>query len=147
MARKKVTSARKQSRATPPRAKTARATAVRAARPAAATALASAPVDKVLLRQAEALARARGTTVAALLAEGLRKVVGEAKVPVLPPGDMQPTTTSVDGPWGQLLAWMEEQQSTLTEIRNALGDVAASLPNDAPPDTGRAARETRIPPP
>jgi hypothetical protein len=136
MARKKAPSARKPARAKAPRA--------------AATARISASVDKDLLKRAEAFARARRTTVAALLSEGLRKVIGTKKMPVLPPGDLQATPVpeaSPDGPWGQLLAWMEEQQETLTEIRNALGDVAASLPTDAPPDTGRVVRGTRIPPP
>lgn len=135
MARKKAPSARKPARP-------------KATRPNP-TARVSASVDKDLLKWAETFARAHRTTVAALIAEGLRKVVGAEKVPVLPPGDLETTPAlngPVDGPWGQLLAWMEEQQETLSEIRNALGDVAASLPNDAPPDTGRAARGTRIPP-
>jgi hypothetical protein len=140
MARKKAPSARKP----------ARAKANGTTRRPAATARISASVEKELLKQAEAFARARRTTVAALVAEGLRKVIGAEKVPVLPPGDLQTTAVTdapSDGPWGQLLAWMEEQQETLTEIRIALGDVSAYLPNDAPPDTGRAARGTRIPPP
>src|SRR4051794_40153530 len=99
MTRKKAPSARKPARA-------------RATR-APATARVSASVDKELLKQAEAFARARRTTVAALVAEGLRKVIGADKAPVLPPGDLQTAPTAdgaSDGPWGQLLAWMEEQQ-------------------------------------
>jgi hypothetical protein len=100
-----------------------------------------------LLAEAERFARARGTTVARLVEQGLRAVIGTDKEPVLPPGDVQFSTAPDSGPWAHLLAWMEEQQTALTEIRDTLGDVAASLPNDAPPDIGRAARGTRIPPP
>ena len=107
-------------------------------------------VDRTLLKQVDAYARAHRTTVADLVAEGLRKVIGTTKAPVLPSGDMEAQLTEANGPWAQLLAWMEEQQSTLTEIRNALGDVAASLPNDTPPlppGGNRPAPGPRIPPP
>ena len=138
MAKKKGNSARK-----PPR----RASTARPRRAAAAVARVSASVDPELLAQAESVARSRRTTVAALVAEGLRKVVGAEKAPVLPPGDIETGPASEPGPWGQLLAWMEEQQATLTDIRNALGDVAASLPNDAPVGASHPAPGTRIPPP
>jgi hypothetical protein len=111
-----------------------------------ATARLSVSLEKDLLTQAQAFARAHRTTVPELVAEGLRKVVGAEKLPVLPPTDVQSNPAPESGPWAQLLAWMEEQQTTLTEIRNALGDVAASLPNDAPPDVGRGSR-SKIPPP
>lgn len=103
-------------------------------------------VDKDLLTRAERYARRRGTTVGELAAEGLAKVIGAGKAPVLPPGDSAPAAPE-GGPWGQLLAWMEEQQAALTDIRNALGDVAASLPVDPAPGENRAATGTRIPPP
>ena len=106
----------------------------------------SASVEKDLLAQVERFAAAHDTTVAALVAEGLRRVVGAAKAPVLPPGDIESSPALEGGPWGQLLAWMEEQQSTLTEIRNALGDVAASLPNDSAPGENRPTPGPRIPP-
>jgi hypothetical protein len=99
--------------------------------PVRATARLSAPVDKDLLAQAERFARAHQTTVSELVAEGLRRVVGATRAPVLPPAGA--ASQPADGPWGQLLAWMEEQQQTLTQIRDALGDVAASLPNDSSP--------------
>jgi hypothetical protein len=106
----------------------------------------SVSVEKDLLTRSRAFARAYGTTVPELVEAGLRKVIGAEKVPVLPPRDISPNLVPASGPWAQLLAWMEEQQTTLTEIRNALGDVAASLPNDAPPDSGRSSR-MKIPPP
>ena len=106
----------------------------------------SSSVDKDLLAQAEQFARARRTTVAALVEQALRKVIGVEKVPVLPPGDV-PMPTADAGPWSRLLAWMEEQQTALTEIRNQLGDVAASLPNDPPGGATRPETGTRIPPP
>ena len=118
-----------------------------AARKPAATVRVSAPVEKELVAAAEQFARARRTTLAALLAEGLRKVIGAEKLPVLPPGDVQAQPAQDAGPWAQLLTWMEEQQAALTEIRNQLGDVAASLPNDSGPDRNRPAAGTRIPPP
>ena len=111
-----------------------------------ATVRLSVSLEKDLLTQARAFALAQRTTIPELVAEGLRKVVGAEKFPVLPPGDVRPNPAHQSGPWAQLLAWMEEQQTTLTEIRNALGDVAASLPGDAPPDVGRGSR-TKIPPP
>lgn len=123
-----------------------KAPAARKRKSAPATVRVSASVEKELVRQAEAFARARRTTVAALVAEGLRKVIGAEKVPVLPPGDVQLASPPEPGPWGQLLAWMEEQQATLTEIRNQLGDVAASLPADTGADHNRPQRGTRIPP-
>ena len=107
----------------------------------------SASVEKELVAQAEEFARARRTTVAALVAEGLRKLIGAEKVPVLPPGDLQSVPAPDGGAWSQMLTWMEEQQAALTEIRNQLGDVAASLPNDAGNDRNRPATGTRIPPP
>ena len=113
--------------------------------PKVATARLSVSLEKDLLSQAKAFAKAHRATVPELVAEGLRKVIGAEKAPVLPPGDIQCNPISESGPWAQLLSWMEEQQTTLSEIRNALGDVAASLPNDAP-DTGRGSR-TQIPPP
>jgi hypothetical protein len=118
-----------------------------AARRPAASVRVSASVDPALAAQAEQFARARRTTVTALVAEGLRKVIGAEKAPVLPPGDAQPSPAGDGGAWGQLLTWMEEQQATLTEIRNQLGDVAASLPADSGPDRNRPATGTRIPPP
>ena len=107
----------------------------------------SASVDRDLAAQAEQFARARRTTVAALVAEGLRKVIGAEKLPVLPPGDLQSAPAGDGGPWAQLLTWMEDQQAALTEIRNQLGDVAASLPNDPPGGSTRPQSGTRIPPP
>ena len=121
------------------RIKTARAKA-------RATVRVSVSLEKDLLAQVEKFARARKTTVAELVGEGLRKVVGVSKAPVLPPGDIESPAAPDGGPWGQLLAWMEEQQSTLTEIRDALGDVAASLPNDSAPGDNRPAPGSRIPP-
>ena len=111
-----------------------------------ATARLSAAVEKDLLAAAERYARAHGTTVPQLVSEGLRKVTGFTKTPVLPPGDVEVHQASEGGPWGQLLAWMEEQQATLTEIRDALGDVAASLPTDPKPGDNRPAPGPRIPP-
>lgn len=136
MAKKKAPAARKRSSPGKPRTHKA----------APATVRLSAAVEKDLVVQVEAFARVRRTTVAALVAEGLRKVIGAEKVPVLPPGDMQPATPADAGAWGQLLAWMEEQQATLTEIRDQLGDVAASLPNDAPGAVTRPPSGRRIPP-
>ena len=126
--------------------KSATSKSVAAARKPRATARISASVEKELLVQAERYAKAHQTTVSELVAEGLRKVIGAAKAPVLPPGDMVARPVEESGPWGQLLAWMEEQQSTLTEIRNALGDVAASLPADPPPGANRPTPGPRIPP-
>jgi len=111
-----------------------------------ATARVSAAVERDLLAQAERYATAHGTTVAALVAEGLRKVIGATKAPVLPPGNIESPAAPDAGPWAQLLAWMEEQQTTLTDIRNALGDVAASLPSDPAPGENRPAPGPRIPP-
>jgi hypothetical protein len=112
-----------------------------------ATARVSAPVAKVLLAAAERYAAEHGTTVARLVEEGLRKVVGFARAPVLPPGDMEGSGVETEaGPWAQLLAFMEEQQAALTEIRNALGDVAASLPGDGPAGGNRPVAGPRIPP-
>ena len=118
-----------------------------AARKPAATVRVSASVEKDLVARAEQFARARRTTLAALVAEGLRKVIGAEKVPVLPPGDAPVSPASDSGAWAQVLAWMEEQQAALTEIRNQLGDVAASLPNDPPGGSTRPQSGTRIPPP
>ena len=111
-----------------------------------ATVRLSASVDKDLFAAAERYAKAHGTTVADLVAEGLRKVTGATRAPVLPPGDIDSPVAQDAGPWGQLLAWMEEQQTTLTEIRDALGDVAASLPNDSAPGENRPTPGPRIPP-
>ena len=109
----------------------------------------SASVDKDLLVHAQQYARAKGMTLAAVVEEGLRKVTGMNKAPVLPPGDVDPQGPApTAGPgWEQLLAWMEEQQATLTDIRNALGDVAAALPNGMQTPMGaRPATGPRIPP-
>src|SRR5881227_2549179 len=95
-----------------------------------ATVRLSVSLEKDLMTQARAFALAQRTTIPELVAEGLRKVVGSEKVPVLRPEDVRSNPAPESGPWAQLLAWMEEQQTTLTEIRNALGDVAASLPGD-----------------
>ena len=113
---------------------------------ARATVRISAAVEKDLAVEAERYAKAHRTTVAGLVAEGLRRVIGTTKAPVLPPGDTESAAAPGSGPWGQLLVWMEEQQATLTEIRNALGDVAASLPNDSACDH-RPAPGPRTPPP
>ena len=115
----------------------------RAARPA--TVRVSAAVEKELLAHAERYAAAHRTTVAALIAEGLRKVTGATKAPVLPPGDTE-TDAADTGAWAQLLAFMHEQQTALTEIRNALGDVAASLPADTATGGTRPTPGPRIPP-
>ena len=112
-----------------------------------ATAHLTASVEKDLLAAAERYAAEHRTTVAQLVGDGLRKVIGFTKAPVLPPGDVEVPTAAETGAWGQLLLWMEEQQATLTEIRDALGDVAASLPNDPPAGGNRPAAGTRIPPP
>jgi hypothetical protein len=111
-----------------------------------ATARVSAALDKDLVAAAERYAAEHRTTVARLVEEGLRKVIGLAKVPVLPPGDVERSSPPEAGPWSQLLAFMEEQQATLTEIRNSLGDVAASLPADPPPGPTRPTPRPRIPP-
>jgi hypothetical protein len=112
-----------------------------------ATARLTASVEKDLLAAAERYAAEQRTTVAQLVTDGLRKVIGFAKAPVLPPGDVEVPAAAETGAWGQLLLWMEEQQAALTEIRDALGDVAASLPNDPPAGGSRPATGTRIPPP
>ena len=114
--------------------------------PRAATARVSASIEKDLLLSAGRYAAAHRTTLAAVIAEGLRKVVGAGKAAVLPPGNGAAETGPGAGPWAQLIDWMEEQQSALTEIRNTLGDVAASLPNDAAPGGPRPAPGPRIPP-
>src|SRR5436305_11075378 len=104
-----------------------------------------AAVENDLLTAVEQYASTHRTTVSDLVTAALRKAVGFAKTPVLPPGDLESAPATDPGAWGQLLAWMEEQQAALTEIRNALGDVAASLPNDSGPQT-RPNSGTRIPP-
>ena len=116
----------------------------RVAKPA--TARVTASVEKDLLAAAERYAAEHRTTVAQLVGDGLRKAIGFARAPVLPPGDVEVPATAETGAWGQLLLWMEEQQATLTEIRDALGDVAASLPNDPKPGDNRPAPGPRIPP-
>ena len=118
--------------------------AARVKRPA--TVRLSAAVERDLLAAAEQYAVAHRTTVAQLVCEGLRKVTGFAKAPVLPPGDLEVPSSSDGGPWNQLMVWMEEQQATLTEIRDALGDVAASLPHDPRPGDNRPTPGPRIPP-
>ena len=123
----------------------AKARPVAAAKKPRATARVSALVDKDLLAQAERYAKARRTTVADVVAEGLRKVLGGTRAPVLPPADAEPGAADA-GAWGHMLAWMEEQQSALTEIRNALGDVAAALPNEPAPPASRPRQGPRIPP-
>lgn len=120
-----------------------RAKAARTARTARARL--SEMVDKGLLARARRFAGQRGVTLADLVAEGLEKVIGPARAPVLPPGDIAPAAPE-GGPWGQLLTWMDEQQAALTDIRNALGDVAASLPADSAPGASRAASGSKIPP-
>ena len=123
----------------------AKSKVARPARPV--TVRVSASVEKDLLDHAERYAAARGTTVAALVAEGLRKITGATKAPVLPPGDATRDDAGPEaGAWAQLLAFMEEQQSALTEIRNALGDVAASLPNETKPGGPRPVQRPGIPP-
>jgi hypothetical protein len=124
----------------------ARTTAARKRR-APATARLSASVEKDLLAHAERFARDHGTTVSALLAEGLRKVIGYAKTPMLPPGDLvtQPAETATPG-WDQMLAWMEDHQVALTQIRDAIGEVAASLPADNSTSSDRPSPGKRIPP-
>jgi hypothetical protein len=129
-----------------PARKPAKAKVSRARAGGAATVRVSAAVGKDLVAAAERYAAEHRTTVAQLVEEGLRKVVGFAKAPVLPPGDMEAPDAPGVGPWAQLLAFMEEQQAALTEIRNALGDVAASLPADATSGGGRPAPGPRIPP-
>ena len=126
-----------------PARKPAKASVSRARAGKVATARVSATVGKDLIAAAERYAAEHRTTVAQLVEEGLRKVVGFTRAPVLPPGDME--SSPAPEPWAQLLAFMEEQQAALTEIRNALGDVAASLPAD-PPAPGRPTPGSRIPP-
>lgn len=111
-----------------------------------ATARITATVGSELLTAVEQYAAAHRTSVSELVTSALRKAVGLTKTPVLPPGDVESAPATDPGAWGQLLAWMEEQQAVLTEIRNALGDVAASLPNDSGPQA-RTNFGTRIPPP
>jgi hypothetical protein len=106
-------------------------------------------VEKRLLDHARQYAREHDTTLAAMVEEGLRRVTGMNKAPVLPPGDVEaqagsPSTEFVG--WEQLAAWMEEQQATLTQIRDALGDVAASLPTGLEANAPRTAKGPRIPP-
>lgn len=129
---------------TPARPSAPRPRSNRAARPA--TVRVSAAVEKELVAHAERYAAAHRTTLAALIADGLRKVTGATKAPVLPPGDAGTGSAPDTGPWAQMLAFMEEQQNALTEIRNALGDVAASLPADAPSGGPRPTPGPRIPP-
>jgi hypothetical protein len=66
---------------------------------------------------------------------------------VLPPGDLvaQPAETATPG-WDQMLAWMEDHQVALTQIRDAIGEVAASLPTDPSPGADRPSPGKRIPP-
>ena len=109
----------------------------------------SAAVEKRLLDHTRQYAREHNTTLAALVEEGLRRVTGMSKAPVLPPGDVEapagaPAADAAG--WEQLAAWMEEQQATLTQIRDALGDVAASLPSGLEPNAPRTAKGPRIPP-
>jgi hypothetical protein len=129
-----------------PVSKAARTAAPRK-RGAPVTVRVSTSVEMDLLAQAERFARDHQTTVSALLAEGLRKVIGYSKAPVLPPGDLvtQPAETATPG-WDQMLAWMEDHQVALTQIRDAIGEVAASLPTDAPPGADRPSPGKRIPP-
>jgi hypothetical protein len=135
---------RKPKKAAPRKA--AKVNVSRARAPKVATARVSASVGTDLLAAAERYAAEHRTTVARLVEEGLRKAVGFAKAPVLPPGDIDASPASEPAPWAQLLAFMEEQQASLTEIRNALGDVAASLPADAPAGGNRPTPGPRIPP-
>jgi hypothetical protein len=134
---------RKPKKASP--RKSAKSKAPRA-RAAATTVRVSASVGKDLLAAAEGYAAEHRTTIAQLVEEGLRKVIGFAKAPVLPPGDLEASPAPDAGPWAQLLAFMEEQQATLTEIRNSLGDVAAALPADPPSGPTRPTPRPRIPP-
>ena len=109
----------------------------------------SASVEQQLLGHAQKYALAHDMTLAAVVEEGLRRVVGMNKPPVLPPGDVEAQagapSADVTG-WEQLTAWMEEQQATLTQIRDALGDVAASLPSGLEPNAPRTVKGPRIPP-
>jgi hypothetical protein len=136
------TKAKKTPARTPAKAKSSRAAAPKRA----ASARLSASVEKPLLAAAERYAAEHRTTVARLVEEGLRKVIGFIRAPVLPPGDIEPASAPDSAPWSQLLAFMEEQQAALTEIRNALGDVAASLPADSNPAANRPTPGPRIPP-
>lgn len=120
--------------------RTRRATGGKRPRPTARVAV---TVDRTLLAQAERFARQSGISLAELVAEGLRRVTGP-KAPVLPPGPVVEETNAAPG-LEQLLGWMAQQQEALTEIRNALGDVAAALPNDARPAPQPQAPR-RIPP-
>lgn len=121
----------------------------RTARPAGAresVVRVSVSIEKHLLVHSERFAAAQKTTVGALLVEGLRKITGAGKPPVLPPRDAAAEPAGDGGAWAQLLAFMEEQQNAMTEIRNALGDVAASLPNDTSRGASRPVPRPRIPP-
>ena len=117
-----------------------------AKRRAPATARVSVSLEKDLLAHATRFARDHRTTVAVLLSEGLKKVTEFTREPVLPPGNLvsQPAAPALEG-WDQMLAWMEEHQNTLTQIRDAIGDVAASLPAD-PPAAQQPPEGKRIPP-
>ena len=109
----------------------------------------SAAVEKRLLDHAQRYAREHDMTLAAVVEEGLRRVTGLNKAPVLPPGDAEAPAgapSSDFAGWEQLAAWMEEQQATLTQIRDALGDVAASLPSGMESNPPRTAKGPRIPP-
>jgi hypothetical protein len=127
-----------------PARKPAKAKSVGARATKQATARVSASLGKDLVAAAERYAAEHRTTVARLVEEGLRKVIGFTRAPVLPPGDLEVEPAPEAGPWAQLLAFMEEQQAALADIRNALGDVAASLPADPPPS--RPTPGPRIPP-
>ena len=120
-----------------------------ARRPKVTSARLSTAVEKRLLDHAQQYAREHGTTLTALVEEGLRRVTGMNKAPVLPPGDVEAPAGAAPADaagWEQLATWMEEQQATLTQIRDALGDVAASLPSGLEPNPRRTARGSRIPP-
>src|SRR5687768_7834150 len=76
-------------------------------------------VEKRLLDHAQRYAREHGTTLAAVVEEGLRRVTGLNKAPVLPPGDVGAPASAPSADfvgWEQLAAWMEDQQATLTQI-------------------------------
>ena len=129
--------------------RTAAPKTARTRRPNIKSARLSAAVEKRLLDHAQQYAREHDTTLAAVVEEGLRRATGLNKPPVLPPGDVEApagaASTDFVG-WEQLAAWMEEQQATLTQIRDALGDVAASLPSGLEPNVPRTAKGPRIPP-
>ena len=109
----------------------------------------SVPVEQRLLDHVQQYAREHDTTLAAVVEEGLRRATGMNKAPVLPPGDVE-APAGAPSPdfagWEQLAAWMEEQQATLTQIRDALGDVAAALPSGLEPSAPWTAKGPRIPP-